>query len=381
MASRFISSTVILLFLLSSSITSFFAQATSNADFVRYQAERLVKSFDLSPKESVNIVEDSLIEPAGFVDRKFIFPDLLLSNATTENLGHHAGLFEAHPEYVKNDFYITGESFAGHYIPVLASRVHKGNKAKEGIHINLKGFAIGNGITDPQYQYPAYTNFALANKLISQYEYEHIKKGVPGCVRLIQHCRNNDRACQADASVSCDVVFQQILWEAGNINRYDIRKKCDGALCYDFSKLENLLALNSVKKALGIGNIEFLSCSTTVYSALAGDRMKTYEPVIPPLLEDGIRVLIYVGEFDLICNWLGSFKWASAMKWSAQGEFTKANLISYKVGGKEIGLIKSFGPLTFLKVYTAGHMVPMVQPNVSLQMPKNWMSASTDKTH
>lgn len=39
---------------------------------------------------------------------------------------------------MKNDFYITGESYAGHYIPAFAARVHKGNKAKEGLHINLK---------------------------------------------------------------------------------------------------------------------------------------------------------------------------------------------------------------------------------------------------
>jgi hypothetical protein len=46
--------------------------------------------------------------------------------------------FKEHPQFSKNDFYITGESYAGHYIPAFASRVHQGNKAKEGIHINLK---------------------------------------------------------------------------------------------------------------------------------------------------------------------------------------------------------------------------------------------------
>lgn len=46
--------------------------------------------------------------------------------------------FTEHPELVKNDFFITGESYAGHYIPALASRINAGNKAREGIHINLK---------------------------------------------------------------------------------------------------------------------------------------------------------------------------------------------------------------------------------------------------
>lgn len=36
------------------------------------------------------------------------------------------------------------------------------------------------------------------------------------------------------------------------------------------------------------------------------DWMKNLEVGIPKLLEDGIKVLIYVGEYDLICNWLGT---------------------------------------------------------------------------
>lgn len=30
------------------------------------------------------------------------------------------GFYAKYPEYTKNDLYLTGESFAGHYIPAIA---------------------------------------------------------------------------------------------------------------------------------------------------------------------------------------------------------------------------------------------------------------------
>lgn len=62
----------------------------------------------------------------------------------------------------------------------------------------------------------------------------------------------------------------------------------------------------SVKKALGVGEIEFVSCSTVVYDAMTGEWMKNFAVGIPDLLQDGIKLLVYAGEYDLICNWLGT---------------------------------------------------------------------------
>lgn len=63
----------------------------------------------------------------------------------------------------------------------------------------------------------------------------------------------------------------------------------------------------SVRKALGVGDIEFVSCSTAVYEAMQMDWMRNLEVGIPALLQDGIKLLVYAGEYDLICNWLGTF--------------------------------------------------------------------------
>lgn len=72
--------------------------------------------------------------------------------------------------------------------------------------------------------------------------------------------------------------------------------------------MEKFLNLKSVRKSLGVGDIEFVSCSTSVYAAMLQDWMRNLEVGIPALLEDGINLLVYAGEYDLICNWLGKFQ-------------------------------------------------------------------------
>ncbi len=52
--------------------------------------------------------------------------------------------FTGFPEYAPNDFFITGESYAGIYVPTLAKQVVLGN-AGGNPKINLKGIAVGNG--------------------------------------------------------------------------------------------------------------------------------------------------------------------------------------------------------------------------------------------
>ncbi|XP_010483821.1 PREDICTED: serine carboxypeptidase-like 49 [Camelina sativa] len=284
--------------------------------------------------------------------------------------------FTEHPKLAKNDFYITGESYAGHYIPAFASRVHKGNKANEGIHVNLKGFAIGNGLTDPAFQYPAYPDFALEMGLITQKEHDRLEKIVPLCQLSIKLCGTDGTTSCLASYLVCNALFSGVMSHAGGVNYYDIRKKCVGSLCYDFSNMEKFLNLKSVRKSLGVGDIDFVSCSTSVYQAMLRDWMRNLEVGIPQLLEDGINLLVYAGEYDLICNWLGNSRWVNAMDWSGKTNFGAAEAVPFMVDGKEAGSLKTYEQLSFLKVRDAGHMVPMDQPKAALAMLKRWMENS-----
>ena len=60
-----------------------------------------------------------------------------------------------YPQYKSNDFFIIGESYAGHYVPAISAKLVKEIEAGNS-KINYKGSAIGNGLTDPQVQFKNY---------------------------------------------------------------------------------------------------------------------------------------------------------------------------------------------------------------------------------
>lgn len=59
--------------------------------------------------------------------------------------------FTLFPELRENEFFLTGESYAGKYIPAAGYTILKKNP-KADLKINLKGLAIGDGFCDPVHQ-------------------------------------------------------------------------------------------------------------------------------------------------------------------------------------------------------------------------------------
>jgi carboxypeptidase C (cathepsin A) len=51
------------------------------------------------------------------------------------------------PEFKGKPLYLTGESYAGHYIPFMANHIF--NQEYKELGIKLEGIAIGNGWVSP----------------------------------------------------------------------------------------------------------------------------------------------------------------------------------------------------------------------------------------
>jgi serine carboxypeptidase-like clade 4 len=113
---------------------------------------------------------------------------------------------------------VTGESYAGHYVPAVTGRLHRALKKKEGVPINLKGFAIGNGMTQPDIQYEAYADYALDMGLISESDHTKLSKLYPACVKAAKICEKRGSISCLAAYIICDSIFSSILTITGNIN-------------------------------------------------------------------------------------------------------------------------------------------------------------------
>lgn len=289
----------------------------------------------------------------------------------------------SHPEYASNDFYVFGESYGGHYAPNVAYRIWEGNnkeaEANGFPHINLKGLAVGNGLTDPSIQYKWYAKMANNNtygvKSVPDNQYVAMISEQDECVGLIEKCQNDTSAC-AIAQSTCNQA-QLGPYEESGLNPYDVREKCKvKPLCYDFTAPTDWLNLAATRKALGItsSSSQWSSCNMQVNQQFKNDWMKTQQYTIPPLLADGIRVLIYAGDADFICNWMGNKAWTLALDWNGNAAFNGALDHDWSVNGKKAGTARHASNFTFLQVNNAGHMVPMNQPENSLSMIETFMS-------
>lgn len=78
---------------------------------------------------------------------------------------------------------------------------------------------------------------------------------------------------------------------------------------------------------------------------------------VAALLDRGVRVLIYVGRNDWICNHLGNEAWTTQFEWSGHVEFASQPLREWSVDGQKAGFTRKAKGLTYASVDGAGHMV------------------------
>ncbi|OAR01587.1 hypothetical protein LLEC1_07905, partial [Akanthomyces lecanii] len=247
--------------------------------------------------------------------------------------------FQQFPRYAKQDFHIAGESYAGHFVPNAAAEILSHSDSG----INLKSILIGNGLTDVYNQYPQYPEMACGNggypAVVDQGTCQQMRAAVPDCQSAIEQCYSTQSAADCTSASQTCIQIPNAYYQTGQ-NPYDVRKQCEpnsGSLCYQgMNYVKQYLNRQDVKRALNVKITTFENCNDNVNENFhrTGDDMMPVQRNVPKVLAKGVPVLVYAGDADYICNWLGQRNWTNALEWPGQSAFTAAQTqdLMYKTG-------------------------------------------------
>ncbi|KAJ3068004.1 hypothetical protein HDU98_008818 [Podochytrium sp. JEL0797] len=284
------------------------------------------------------------------------------------------------PEQRAAKLFITGESYAGKYVPSFANGIIAHNKAlserpssdAETLrYIPLHGIAIGNGLTDPPSQVLSHAPLALAMGLINTHQSKILASYAQKAIDFAN--QENWRA----AVLARNEIFAAFKEFTGNINPYDIRK---GGVPNSWVDMISLLNLDKVKKALNVDADLRFEEDPRVDEALLEDGMKSMKEVVAGLLgekqyttfgevEDSLlKVLLYQGQFDFRDGILSQTEWIESLEWSGQKGYREAMRHIWKVEDSVVGYTTVFKNLKRVELLLAGHQSPMNAPEATREM-------------
>ncbi|KAK9091671.1 hypothetical protein Sjap_024848 [Stephania japonica] len=270
-------------------------------------------------------------------------------------------LFKSRPVY------ITGESYGGKYVPAFGAYVLEMNsQLPANRRVNLKGVAIGNGLTDPETQVITHGITAYYSGLIDEKQKNQIEELQRVAVKLVSEEK------WAEATHARNQVLGKLENFTGLATLYDLRRRSP----YEFGLLEKFLNKDEVQRGLGVkSHMVWEDCSDVVGGALHEDVMKSVKFMVEGLVSESssVKVLLYQGQFDLRDGVVSTEAWIKTMRWEGLDEYLKSERKIWRVNGELAGYVQRYGRFSEVVVSGAGHLVPTDQPVNAQAMIEDWV--------
>lgn len=274
--------------------------------------------------------------------------------------------FDRFPQYKYREFYIAGESYAGHYVPQLSRLIYQRNKGNSKPVMNFKGFMVGNGVTDDYHDYIGTFEYWWTHGLISDSTYKSLRDA----------CASGS---SEHPSIMCNNAFDKAQQEFGNIDPYSIyTPPCNntGSLkrnlmgrypwmgrAYDpcTERYANeYFNQPEVQKALH-ANVTGIRYPWSTCSDLVGnywtDSPVSMLPIYKELIAAGLKIWVYSGDTDAVVPVTATRYSLDALKLP-----TVTNWYPWYDKGRVGGWSQIYKGLTFVTVTGAGHEVPLHRP-------------------
>ncbi|XP_077498937.1 lysosomal protective protein-like [Amblyomma americanum] len=305
--------------------------------------------------------------------------------------------FDHFENFRQNDFYIMGESYAGVYVPLLVKRV-----LQDPHGINLKGYAIGNGAMDEQLIGNSIVFFAYYHGLVSNRLWKEVTTNCCNGSISEETCdfgwHNNNTACTNPVSEVNNIVLNS------GLNVYNLYDPCSyddpsnmtlaarypkttrqyaslqllrkllripfkepgpaTPQCVDQDRLQLYFNRNDVTSALHVEQcpVTWTPCNSDM---TYNQQYPTMREVVQELAETGgLKALIYNGDVDMACNFLGDEWFVRSLGYEPTSEYRM-----WRVGSVIAGFVQEYEKnITFVTVKGSGHMVPLDKPQEALEM-------------
>lgn len=283
--------------------------------------------------------------------------------------------FGLNPSFRERPFYVTGESYAGKYVPSLGLYMLNQLDSNRALPLRLDGLAIGNGLTHPVVQVQSHASVAYSLGLIDSQE------------KLRLEALQQEAATLAfqqkwqEAYTARNRVLERLENVTGLATLYDMRR----TLPYYTSEngtdyLSLFLNQPAVKEALKVdGDIKWDDCSRAVGKRMGVDVMKSTKWMVEALVRRR-PVLLYQGQFDLQDGVVSVESWISILDWEELDNFLASERRVWKVSNELAGYVRSHSNLTHVVVAGSGHLVPADQNLHSQIMIESWVTRGSPST-
>ncbi|XP_071715869.1 serine carboxypeptidase-like 18 [Rutidosis leptorrhynchoides] len=387
-----------------------------------YEVGPLTFSRELSTNENpvLELVPESLTkaanvifldQPAGTGYSYAKTPEAYVTNDTLSAI--HANKFMRkwlvdHPKFAKNTVYLGGDSYMGIVLPMMVEEMFNGNEVGQTPQINIKGYMLGNPLTDRSGDFNSRIQYAHNLALISDGIYESTKKrcneeyytvdpnntlcihdlqAVDKCLDGLNTAQILEANCRDSNTLKSDLTRRGL--RAYDKDSLNVLRQADSVFCRDDNYVYSYDWANrrDVREALHVSeelnDVEWVQCNETLHFNFDIENDISYTHNVANsveyhrrLADKDCRALIYSGDHDLVIPYLSTLSWIELLNFPVVDNW-KPWFVDNQVAGYRVKYVNNEYNLTFATVKGGGHTAPEYKHKESLSMLIRWLANDT----